>query len=88
VLGLFQLDRWRFHAKIELAGTTTMSVSARGELTTGTDLTNSGIEAKISERNEARRAKDFKKADEIRKSLAAHGIIIEDKPDGTTRWKR
>jgi cysteinyl-tRNA synthetase len=88
MLGLFQLDRWRFHAMIELAATLTISGSLRAELTIGTDLTGSEIEAKISERNEARRAKDFKKADEIRKYLSDHGIIIEDKPDGTTRWKR
>ncbi len=88
VFGLFQLDRWRFHAKIELEATATMSVSSRAELKVGTDLTDSEIEGKISERNEARRAKDFKKADEIRRFLEAQGIIIEDKPDGTTRWKR
>jgi cysteinyl-tRNA synthetase len=46
------------------------------------------IQQKIDERNEARKRKDFAKADEIRKSLAAQGIIIEDKPDGTSRWKR
>jgi cysteinyl-tRNA synthetase len=46
------------------------------------------IEVKLQERNEARKRKDFAKADEIRKSLAAQGIIVEDKPDGTTRWKR
>lgn len=46
------------------------------------------IEAKVQERNDARRKKDFKKADEIRQYLADHGIIIEDKPDGTSRWKR
>lgn len=46
------------------------------------------IERILEERNEARRRKDFKRADEIRKSLAAHGIILEDKPDGTSRWKR
>jgi cysteinyl-tRNA synthetase len=55
----------------------------------GTDeLHAEAIEAKLSERNEARKRKDFAKADEIRKSLAAKGIIIEDKPDGTSRWKR
>lgn len=51
-------------------------------------LTDPDIEKLIQERNEARRKKDFHQADEIRKSLAAQGIIIEDKPDGTTRWKR
>jgi cysteinyl-tRNA synthetase len=46
------------------------------------------IERQIAERNEARRKKDFARADEIRKALAAKGIILEDRPDGTTRWKR
>jgi len=51
-------------------------------------LTDTEIESQLAERLEARRKKDFAKADEIRKSLAAQGIIIEDKPDGTSRWKR
>jgi cysteinyl-tRNA synthetase len=51
-------------------------------------LINEEIEGKLIERNEARTQKDFKKADEIRQFLASHGIIIEDKPDGTSRWKR
>ena len=88
-LGLFQLDEWRFHpAKIELAGHATISISVTADLTVGTNLTDSEIEGKVSERNEARKQKDFKKADEIRQFLASHGIVIEDKPDGTSRWKR
>jgi cysteinyl-tRNA synthetase len=51
-------------------------------------LTNDEIEEKRKEREEARKQKDFKKADEIRQFLASHGIVIEDKPDGTSRWKR
>ena len=35
-----------------------------------------------------RKKKNFEKADEIRQFLASHGIVIEDKPDGTSRWKR
>ncbi len=46
------------------------------------------IERLIAERNEARSKKDFAKADVIRKELASQGIILEDRPDGTTRWKR
>jgi cysteinyl-tRNA synthetase len=46
------------------------------------------IQRMVDERNEARKQKNFKKADEIRRYLASHGIIIEDKPDGTSRWKR
>jgi cysteinyl-tRNA synthetase len=51
-------------------------------------LTNEEIEGKRLERDEARKQKNFKKADEIRQFLASHGIVIEDKPDGTSRWKR
>jgi cysteinyl-tRNA synthetase len=46
------------------------------------------IQRMIDERNEARKQKNFKKADEIRQFLASSGIVIEDKPDGTSRWKR
>jgi cysteinyl-tRNA synthetase len=73
VLGLFQLDKWDYSV-----------VPDTGLL----ELQGNEIEAKLSERNEARKRKDFAKADEIRKALAADGIIIEDKPDGTSRWKR
>ncbi|MER3422523.1 MAG: hypothetical protein C4293_04095, partial [Nitrospiraceae bacterium] len=46
------------------------------------------IERLLTERNEARRRKDFAKADAIRRALTAQGITIEDRPDGTSRWKR
>ena len=50
--------------------------------------TEEGIEEQIRLRKEAREKKDFLTADNIRKELAAKGIILEDRPDGTTRWKR
>ena len=58
------------------------------ELSAVLDLNDEEIERKLVERNEARKQKDFKKADEIRQFLASRGIVIEDKPDGTSRWKR
>jgi cysteinyl-tRNA synthetase len=46
------------------------------------------IEIIISERNEARKKKNFAKADELRAKLDEIGVILEDKPDGTVwRWK-
>ncbi|MBX3329045.1 MAG: cysteine--tRNA ligase [Nitrospira sp.] len=84
VLGLFQLDKWQFN--IELAGTATVTGSVRADHLVR--LTDTEIERMIAERNEARVKKDFKRADEIRNELAVRRIIIEDKPDGTTRWKR
>lgn len=51
-------------------------------------LSDAFIDAKLAERIEAKKRKDFKRADEIRAELHSRGIIIEDKPDGTSRWKR
>lgn len=45
------------------------------------------VEAAIAERLAARKAKDFARADAIRKELADKGIILEDGPKGTT-WRR
>jgi len=45
------------------------------------------IEALIVERSEAKKARDFARADAIRDELAEQGIILEDGTIGTT-WKR
>lgn len=44
------------------------------------------IEGLIKERVEARKTKNFARADEIRAQLDAMNVILEDGPDGTT-WK-
>ena len=83
-LGLFQLDRWQF----VVPASESLLVKIDETTDVQSTLTDTDIELLLGERKKARSRKDFQRADEIRKSLAAQGIIIEDKSDGTTRWKR
>jgi len=46
------------------------------------------IQNLINARITAKKAKNFAEADNIRKTLAEQGIILEDRPDGTTDWRR
>ncbi len=53
--------------------------------------TSSGVDAAeverlIAARLDARKAKDFKEADRLRAAIAALGVTIEDRPDGT-KWR-
>ena len=45
------------------------------------------IEALIAERTHAKKARNFKRADEVREQLLTSGIVLEDTKDGV-RWKR
>ena len=49
-------------------------------------LSDAQIEGLLEERRAARKGRDFKRADEIRKQLADAGIDLKDNPDGTTSW--
>jgi cysteinyl-tRNA synthetase len=51
------------------------------------EMLDSEVQALIDQRQEARRRRDFGRADEIRRELADRGIILEDTKDGV-RWKR
>jgi cysteinyl-tRNA synthetase len=46
------------------------------------------IEANIAARAAAKKDKDFAAADRIRAELLAQGVVLEDKPGGTTEWRR
>ena len=50
-------------------------------------ILDSDIEALIQERQDARKAKNFARADEIRDELLAKGIILKDTREGV-KWKR
>lgn len=51
-------------------------------------LSDAEIEARIAERQAARKRRDFAASDRIRDELAARGVILEDSRDGGVRWKR
>ena len=82
-LGLFQLSPhdWVFRP-LEFQKTVEKTQDAQKE------LTDEWIQEQIQQRAQARLRKDFAAADKYRQDLAAKGIILEDRPDGTTRWKR
>ena len=57
------------------------------ELLAQVSLTDDAINALLAERDQAKKRRDFARADQIRKDLTEKGIIIEDSKDGV-RWKR
>jgi len=52
----------------------------------GEELMDKLVNISIEQRNEARKNRDFAKADELRAKLDEMGIVLEDKPDMTT-WR-
>jgi cysteinyl-tRNA synthetase len=46
------------------------------------------VEALIEARRAARSARNWKEADRLRGQLKSMGILLEDRKDGTVRWKR
>jgi cysteinyl-tRNA synthetase len=57
------------------------------ELQAKLDLSDVEIERQVAQRTEAKKARNFARADAIRNDLAAKGILIEDSKGGV-RWKR
>jgi cysteinyl-tRNA synthetase len=87
-LGLLQMDPQAWFQRdvtVELVGLE-MGVKL-GELTAIVTPSEQDIEARIAERNAAKAARDFVKADAIRNALAEQGILLEDTPGGV-RWVR
>ncbi|SMN02318.1 Cysteinyl-tRNA synthetase [uncultured Candidatus Thioglobus sp.] len=64
-----------------------LQMDAEDFLKQGVDLSDIDIDAKITQRNDARINKDFALSDQIRNELAEQGIILEDS-SGVTTWRR
>jgi len=75
VLGLCQLDAEQW-----------FRLPAPGAAGGGMD--DAAIEAAIVARLAARKSRDFREADRLRDELTQGGVILEDRPDGTTLWRR
>ncbi len=87
ILGLFQMSPKEYFAdhqfKVNLHNVVKNALSSEFTKEEIGDIT-----ALINERIAAKKSKNWARADEIRKSLAEQGIILEDRPDGTTDWRR
>ena len=85
ILGLLQNDPHHFPSLKEVLKRNHILLNTQ-ENKTYEPQTQEFIESKIIERNEAKKNKDFAKADQIRKELLDQGIILEDTKEGTT-WR-
>ncbi len=56
-------------------------------LQSGADVDEAWIQGMISKRAEAKKAKDFATADQVRDELLAQGIVLRDGPEGTS-WSK
>jgi cysteinyl-tRNA synthetase len=81
VLGLLQPDRWQFKSQGSQESHGASGAPAKR-------LSDEEIAGKIAARLVAKQSRNYKLADQLRAELSSHGIIIEDRPDGTSRWKR
>jgi cysteinyl-tRNA synthetase len=54
----------------------------------GVTLSDAAINERIAARLVARKGKSWAESDRIRDELAKAGVVLEDKPDGTTTWRR
>ena len=71
---------------IGLLGRTAQQFLQAGVNEGGFDET--AIGSMIEQRAAAKKSRNFAESDKIRADLLAAGIVLEDKPDGTTNWRR
>lgn len=84
VLGLLQLSPQEY---FRYSSRYTSAALAEGG-SQSESLDDEQIETLIQERIDAKKNRDFARADAIREQLKAAGVILEDKPGGLTEWRR
>ena len=65
-----------------------VEIGASTKLEASLEVKNKAIDEQIEKRNQAREKKDYAEADRIRDQLKDQGVILEDRPDGSTDWRR
>jgi len=80
-------DPLTFRATANIVGLLTADPAAWFKGDTSDDES-AEIDALVQERIDAKKAKDFARADEIRGLLTSRGIVLEDKPGGLTEWRK
>lgn len=64
------------------------SAVAADHLTADVTYGDESVERQIKVRLDAKKSKNWALADQVRDALKQQGVILEDKPDGTTSWRR
>jgi cysteinyl-tRNA synthetase len=80
LLGILQDDPEQF-----LKGQVSFEVTDQTRIS---GLLDDQINQQIQARLDAKKAKNWALADQIRDDLKKQGIILEDAPNGTTSWRR
>ena len=81
-----KVHEWAGRQDVTVPVTGSEVVASSGTATV-TVISDAEVEALVADRDQARRARDFKRSDAIRDQLAQAGIVLEDTKDGV-RWKR
>ena len=90
VLGLAQVDpdKWAKLGSVTITpGAGSISLTG-GSPAVAATMSDAEIERRIAERIAARKAKNWAESDRIRDDLGKAGVVLEDKPGGTTSWRR
>ena len=80
--------RQHWHTLVNLAQVLGLEVSPETPEASTDGLSDDEIDALLTQRKDARAAKNFAEGDRIRDLLQAQGITLIDKPGGVTEWHR